>query len=161
MSIHALANSSPAIAQNAARSRIVAASELRGSAHQIGGSSTAGGAWRDPLSWLGPISVMRCRGGAISRASGRPVDVQTQRPSARCLRERCPSPAHAGEVVAGYGRGVVCVVGRLHRLAPLVIASTPTPKRNALVMSNTSDDAKARAEAGFNRELQPPGRMTH
>src|SRR6476659_8964959 len=30
----------------------------------------------------------------------------------------------------------------------------PTPKRNAFVMSNTSDEAKARAEARFNRELQ-------
>src|SRR5215207_5763941 len=68
MSIHALANSSPAIAQNAARSRIVAASELRGSAHQIGGSSTAGGAWRDPVSWLGPISVIRLAVAELSHA---------------------------------------------------------------------------------------------
>jgi hypothetical protein len=56
--------------------------------------------------------------------------------------------------VARHGRGVICVVVRLHGLAPLVIASTPTRKRNAFVMSDTSDEAKARAEARFNRELQ-------
>ena len=56
--------------------------------------------------------------------------------------------------MARHGRGVVCVVVRLHRLAALVIASPPTRKRNAFVKADKSDDAKARAEARFNRELQ-------
>ena len=96
----------------------------------------------------------RGRGGLPEAQAGARLMFKRKGPPHAAHGSDAPSPAHASEVVARHGRGVVRVVVRLDRLAPLVIASTPTRKRNAFVMADKSDDAKARAEARFNRELQ-------